>query len=468
MLVAALSVMSVAAVFAFNFLLTGQFQFSSVAHKGYFANLSFGSAVYMSAIDFMRIIKSYLLGIPQAAPRDFFYLPVVGAAFMWIGLFVRSWQKVSWRELVWYLAMLGGVLTVSTSGWQNTNLDRYLVWTMPVLLLYMALGAEVISSRLKPGLARVLPSATHIAFTAAMAVVLVFVFKFSSSASDCARKFAMRCDREMQKGAAFGTWGNCGVVYDMSERRVAHLSGIYSPEFSACESIPSTFETLKNESETRFGYWFCHASDRESHYCGKPDVVAGPDILVDPPDFELRKADWSAYDAALAVPAAPVEGAVLRARIDVGYNRDEKMAEYEPLTRDDYPLFAPFHVAGCLNGRNIVEAGRFLLGGDALTVTAQPGCDLHVVMRTALKCKVSVERELGHRTSEISLKSPLTLQVSVDGMVSGEVKCQVKEGDFCDVHFMIPGKFITSSTPRITLLGEHIAFCYWFFQTKMM
>ena len=53
---------------------------------------------------------------------------------------------------------------------------------------------------------------------------------------------------EMPKGASFGTWGNCGIVYDMSERRVAHLSGIYSPEFFASASMSSKFETLKNEN----------------------------------------------------------------------------------------------------------------------------------------------------------------------------------------------------------------------------
>ena len=68
------------------------------------------------------------------APRDFFYVPVIGAAFMWIGVFSRSWREVSWREFAWYLAMSGGVFTVATSGWQGPNIDRYLMWTMPVLL----------------------------------------------------------------------------------------------------------------------------------------------------------------------------------------------------------------------------------------------------------------------------------------------------------------------------------------------
>lgn len=462
--VATVTMASVVGVFVLNYALTGEFQFSSVAHKGYFKNLSFGSAVYMSAIDFMRIVKAYLLGIPLNAPRDFFYLPVIGAAFMWIGLFARSWCGVSWRELAWYLAMFGGVVTVATSGWQDTNLDRYLVWTMPVLLLYLAFGVDVVSVRLKEGRSRLLPSATVVVFTGTMAVVLVFVFAFSSVASDRMRAFVARCDREMPKGASFSIWRDCGVVYDMSERRAAHLSGIYSPEFLATPSIASKFERLKNEPKTRFDYWFCHASDKESHYCGKPEIVAGPEVLVAPPDFELRKADWSAYDAAAVVPSEPARGTSLRARVDVAYDRDEKTSGYESLSRDDYPLFAPFHRVGSLGGTNIVEAGRFLLGGDAMTVTLEPGRDVHVVMRTALKCKASVERELGHKTSEFSLTSPMKLQVFVDGVDAGIVEFRVKEGDFCDTNFAIPGKFIATASPRLTFLGEHVAFAYWFFQ----
>ena len=462
--VAMASVASVAGVFVLNYALTGEFQFSSVAHKGYFKNLAFGSAVYMSAIDFMRIAKAYLLGLPQNAPRDFIYLPVVGAAFMWIGLFARSWRGVSWHELAWYLAMLGSVVTVATSGWQDTNLDRYLVWIMPVLVFHMAFGADAVSSWLRQGYSRVLPGASLVAFTGVMAVVLVFVFGYSSAASDQMRMFAVRCDAEMPKGASFGIWGNCGVAYDMSERRVAHLSGIYSPEFFASHSLYSRFETLKNEPETRFDYWFCHGSDKESHYCGKPEIAAGPAVLVAPPDFELRKADWSAYDAAASVPPVPSKGISLRARVDVAYERDEKASGYESLSRDDYPLFAPFNRVGLLGGTNIVEAGRFLFGGDAMTVALDPGRDVHVVMRTALKGKASVERELRHKTSEFSLKSPMKLQVLVDGADAGVVEFSVEEGDFCDAHFTIPGKFIATSSPRLTFLGEHVAFAYWFYQ----
>ena len=462
--VAVAAMVSVVGVFALNYVVSGAPQFSSVAHKGYFKNLSFFHAAYASAEDMMRILKAYVFGIPQSSPRDFFYIPLVGAALMWLGVFSRPWRGVSWRELAWYVAMFGGAATVATSGWQGTNIDRYLVWTMPVLLFYMAFGAETLASRLGSGAVRLLPGAVLVAFSCGMAIVFVCVFGVSASASDSVRAFAVRSDVEMPSGCSVGIWGNCGLAYEMSPRRVAHLSGIYSPEFLAAKSIPGKFEILKNEPETRFDYWITRASDKKSHYLDKADEVAGPVVFTAPPGLELRKADWSAYDAGRETPPPPDGGLGLVASVDVAYERGEANAEYEQLTRDDYPLFAPFHAIGKIGNRTVLDVGRFLLGGDAMTVALKPGRDTHVVMRTVLKCSVFLERCLGHQSSDFSLKSPMTLRVMVDGEDVGDISFPVEDGDFCDARFVIPGKFIKHPKSRVVLLGEHVAFAYWFYQ----
>lgn len=460
-----LAMTSVGGVFALNYALTGVPQFSSVANKGYFTNLSFSSAVYASAIDAMKIAKSYLLGIPQDAPRDFFYLPMLGAAFLWIGVFARSWRVVSWRELAWYLAMFGGFATVATSGWQNTNLDRYLIWTMPVLLLYMVSGAEIVAERLgRCEAAKIVPGVILVLFSTLMAFVFIGLFRFSSAGADIPRNVAARCEAALPKGASVGTWGSVGIAYEFPGRRVAHLTGIYSPEFLGSRHFAGKFEILKNEPWTRFDYWFCQISDKVSHYCDKPDIVVGELVFSSPPGFELRKADWSAYDAAMIVPKSPNPGIKLVARLDVAYEKDEKAFGYNSLSRDEYPFFAPFHVVGKLNGTNIVEGGRFLLGGDAMTVPLQPGLDVHVIMRTALKCTAVVESELGMPRSDFTLKSPMTLKVMVDGEDAGNVSFPVTDGDVADATFVIPGRFVSSSLPRLTFLGEHVAFGYWFYQ----
>lgn len=461
--IAAFSVFSVLSIFALNYALTGACQFSSVANKGYFTNMTFSSAIFASAVDAMRIAKAYLLGIPQESPRDMFYMPFVGAAFLWIGVFSRSWREVSWRELAWYLAMSGGVATVATSGWQNTNLDRYLVWTMPVLVLYMSFGADVVASRFKSGIAERLPHLVLVVFSAATAVVFVGVFHGSATCSDQDRRFAERCEAEIPHGCSIGALSVAGLAYEMSPRRFAHVSGIYSPEFQA-HSAAARIEILKHEPSTRFDYWFVKVVEKKSFMCDKPDVIAGATVLSCPPDFELRKANWSAYDAAEVVPSHLASNMTLSAHVDVAYEKDEKAYGYEPLSRDDYPIFAPYCAVGELNGMNVVEGGRFLYGGDAMTVPLKPGRDVLVIMRTALKCSVAPSRELWGMRSDFALKTPMTLRVVVDGEDAGDVSFPVSEGDFADVHFTVPGRFIASDSTRLEFLGEHVAFAYWFFQ----
>ncbi len=58
----------------------------------------------------------------------------------------------------------------------------------------------------------------------------------------------------------------------------------------------------------------------------------------------------------------------------------------------------------------------------------------------------------------------MTLRVMVDGESVGDIPFPVEEGDFCDAHFVIPGKFIKQQRTRLAFLGEHVAFAYWFFQ----
>ena len=111
-----------------------------------------------------------------------------------------------------------------------------------------------------------------------------------------------------------------------------------------------------------------------------------------------------------------------------------------------------------------MEGGRFLLGGDAMTVPLRPGRDVHVVMRTALKCAASVARELGHERSDFALKSPLHLRVFADGADAGDIAFKVAEGDFADAAFVIPGKFVTQAATRLSFMGEHVAYAYWFYQ----
>ena len=126
---ALLPLLSSAAVFAFNWALTGEAQFSSVANKGHFALRPFAGAVFATACDLVTILRGLVFGAGASSPRQFYMVPIVGAALFWIGVIVHDWRERRGTALVAaVLAACGGMLMVASSGWQNTNVDRYLAW----------------------------------------------------------------------------------------------------------------------------------------------------------------------------------------------------------------------------------------------------------------------------------------------------------------------------------------------------
>ena len=452
-------------VFSLNTYLTGTAQFSSVAQKGYFTGYPFVQGMFATAVDGLNFLIPILFGIPRDAPRIFFFVPLVGGVLMWIGVALRDWRsEFSWRMGVWYLAMAGGLSTIATSGWQDMNLDRYAMWMMPSLLILMAEGAEAISSRLPSGSLKVLPSMVLCGYGFFAATVFVCMFNHFSSRSDRPRDFAMACEKVLPPGASVGLWSKCGLAYEFSDRRVAHLSGIYSPEFFTHSRV-SALERLKRDSNVRFDYWIFDAIDDVQLMAGCPEKLMGGVILAGPDGLDLRKADWCVFDAGAEAPPCSRTNAVLKLHVDVADEETEKASGYEVLTRYDMPKFAPQPFVGSLGGKStIYDGGRMVLGGDAMSVPLAGGKDVHVVLRTLPSCRVQYERSLKRGSFDYTFRSPMSLYVSVDGCSPHEVSFSISEKGFSDVEFTIPGSLVHEGMNRIAFLGEHVACGYWFYQ----
>lgn len=456
---------SVLGVFALNFLLTGHAQFSSVAEKGYLSAYGLCRGLYQSAIDFAKMLRELLLGVPTSAPRDFFLMPVIGAALLWLGLFVHDWRRngVS-RELALLVAALGGFALVATSGWQDTNADRYLAWIYPLLVLFVAEGADFCERRASSEALRFLPAALVMAFSLVMAVASICSFRLATQHMDHARAFAARCEETMTLRSAIGVWGRCGIAYEFSPRRVAHLSGIYSPEFQGGTTADKV-ERLKHDPSLRFYYCF-HCPEDDASWGFRSLETITEQILVGPDGMELRKMKWAPFDAAAAVPPAPRAGYVLADSVDVAYAADERRAAYEPMTDYDLDLVPPFTRFDSLKGTNLVEGGRLLLGGDEMTVDLKPGKDAMVVMRTRSELELVFSDAFDTQRRTVAFSSPQELHLEVDGREVGHVTYPLAAKGFSDVSFAIPGSAITKRPCRVGLHGEHIACAYWFYQAE--
>ena len=460
LVICTLAIISCLGVFALNYALTGQAQFSSVAGKGYFVQYGFAMAVYATIQDLSRMAKELFWGLPKGMPRDFVSIPGLGILLLSIGIVVYRWNERKVRGLlVFILAAFGGLLSVAQSGWQGTNLDRYVVWFFPIVILFVSESISYVESRFMPTVLRRLPSVCVVALAGIGSLSMVTLFYAASCDSDTHRLFAYDCEKLMPPGASYGTYSACGLSYYFSPRRCLHFCGIYTSEFSP-KSLTENVERLRHYPELRCDYWVF--SSGMIDFLGKDCAEKLGDVLLAGPDaMTLTKAKWDAFE----IPDAHTyDGKTLVAVMDVGYESDEKSSGYGIITRWGYEAFDPFVQGGGLGDKFIVDVGRVILGGDELSVPLRPGVDATVVMRTWPSHVV--RRNIGYPTKEIdcAFANPLKFNVAVDGNVVSMAEVTYSTNSFSDVSFKIPGVAIRNPVSRIGFLGDHITFGYWFYQ----
>ena len=456
--VAAIGVLSAAGVFALNLALTGEAQFASVVQKGYFRNLPFAEAARATLADVWENVRDFGLGLPAREPvRAWYFPPLVAAAALWIGVFARRWKGHGLRhELVWLTAVAGGYATLVTSGWQNTNVDRYLSWTMPTLLLFAAAGASAVARRLPFPRVRWLFGAALVAMTAVDALVMLAIFRASVAGVDLERAFAVRMETAMEKGASVGALCNCSMAYALSPRRFVHLAGVYSPEMRVPIGT-SSFDKLKNEPRLRFAYWY------DEGFLGKvldPDELArlGERKLADGFGHALYRADWSAFDRAAEPPCA--DGLKPVDRVDVGYGEDEVRTGFGPVAggRPPTPVFVK---CGPSPSGVVIDAGRIVRDGFSANLALRHGKDAVLVLRVSGSGKAYAFD--GRRRQEKVVRFPAAAEIrlSIDGRAVRPVLARLTEDAFADVRIPVDGHLIAKDAVRVDVRGEFAVFSIW-------
>jgi hypothetical protein len=252
-IIALLGALSALGVPLFNLWLTGYAQFHSILYKGYFKQYDFLPSIFLGSKDAIRMLREFFLGTPESAPREFFFLPFFGALFAWIGIWRRPWlHKSSWRELWWLAALLVALGGVATSGWQNTNLDRYFAWVFPLWMIYVAEGATWLTRKIDAAPRfRSLPLWALIGFQSVNTLWMLSCFDFNSQVSNHEYE---ALNTLLPPKASVGTL--IAPAYAIPGHRLMHLNGLYSPDFLVADSdLPSNFEKIKHHKEYQFDYW---------------------------------------------------------------------------------------------------------------------------------------------------------------------------------------------------------------------
>ena len=111
------------------------------------------------------------------------------------------------------------------------------------------------------------------------------------------------------------------------------------------------------------------------------------------------------------------------------------------------------------------DVGRIVYGEDEMTVGLIPGKDVKLVMRTVSAVDFTAESMILASTRlSYAYSDPLELHIEIDGKEVGHSHAHIAKEGFTDAVFTIPGNAIAHSPCRISLHGDHVAFCYWFYQ----
>ena len=460
-----LSIISLSSVFLLNYALTGQAQFSSVAYKGYFKIMPFVKAFYNTAGDFWKMTKEILFALAGGFPRTLYAVPLLGGLLGIIGIFCYPWRECKNPAGLFLLLLAsgGGFLTVAYSGWQNTNLDRYLAWIIPLIILFTAYGITTVIDWLPQHTWKPLLPLIILLGTAFNAVCLCSSFHLISTMVNRRHAFySQEVEPVLPPHASIGAL-DCGSAYSFSSRRVANIGGIYSPEFQVPPGEAYRVEILSNEPQTRFDYWLGDVEAFTRMFGDTSERFTGPLKLSGPDGHQVRIAKWESFNRAQMPIQAP-RGLSLVAKVDIGYEKEERAADYTMLDRYGREPFPLFIETSKIQGKDAIDCGRVIIGQDEMTIPVTPQKDLTIILRTTLSRKLATPLEIVSRTEQFSFSNPLSLNFQVDGQPAGTTTQNLSTNSFSEIAFTISGEHIQQSPSKISILGDHIAFCYWFFQ----
>ncbi len=460
------AVFSAVSVFVFNYSLTGQFQFHSVEFKGYFGNLPFADAVWAILADFFAMLRQLALGQPEGSSvRATFSIPFLGALFAWIGVFAFEWQKCGIPLTGWLLACLVSLFSVSSGGWQGSNFDRYIAWLLPTGIAFASQGIVQVAGWTKDRVRWEAVAALALAFQSVGAVAALGWFGQFSTSSQLSYEVFSDMNAALTVAGEIGIVNYSGGSYLFDERRFRHLTGFYSPAFRT-RDIVSNVEVLKHELDNRFVYWLA-IGPKPTLGIWDATPLTSNQVFQGMNQFSLWKTDWTCLDFAMEPVStnAPLADLALADTVDVGYLRDEKRTSFSVNYRLPGLSYLAFAMEGECDSTRLVDVGRPVVGWANMRVRLKPSMDTIVVLRTASKAE-GIKKNLYSSTEKVSLKPNLRLNVFVDGEQVASVQTTLDDGNgkFSEVAFRIPGEAIRNETSLVQIFGDHLAFCYWFYQ----
>jgi hypothetical protein len=465
-------------VLANNRVLTGSWVGTSLADKSLFANFGIAAGIGIVAEYGVDVIRGLLLGFyPSSANIGFnrgwaaLCFPPLGLLLIGAAALRRHPSTPAVR--LWLLATAALFALVSPNMFLGVHFNRYILWAFPTLLALVAAGTGA--------LARAAGGARDRAvFNGVAALFLVLgglaTLRFAALYGEMAGEIHRRdlaaarwIARSLPPGTAIANVAT-SVEY-LTGHRSVNLHGVTSPAFlgsRAGEREAGMLEGLARLSD-RPPYLITTTGSQEGSALLR-EVVDGAPLFRTTSfgdEIEVYRTRYDVLGAA-AHPHLPRTAQAVGARTEVdrlnvcdpadeaahGYRFDSRLGNlrlHGTATVDEY--------AG---GARVADAGRAILGSESFEVTAAPGKDLLIVMRTAQVVPVNVLRPGGGRAEPLQFVE-WELDVLADERPAAHARFRPAAG-WDEAVIVVPGAALTRPRTRVTINGRYAAYRYWFYQ----
>lgn len=471
------AILAFALILLLNRVLTGQFQFMSVANKGYIKSFPFWGAVQNTLFDTLRIIKGVFFGLPDSN-RQFYIFPLLGGVLGLSGILLNDRSDKTTRLCECWLALsaAAAILIVATGCFQGISNDRYLGWIMVLWIIYVSIGLVELSERLRSKRFLVVCLTILAAFQLASLGYIASDYYGRAVFCDREQSFSRKVSDAFDASESFGCGSGGGIGYLLPDRKVYNLYGILSPDFfltGTQQQLQPIVDLLKHRKDLRFDHWYNYMNFLASHAWAKPfvgevEMMDTDSALFGPFCHAVYKAHWETLeggDLPLLVDER-LASAALIGQLDVGYIVHEQTYNYRYRTRLKNTVNPIVAFTGKLGESDYSEAGRIIIGRESFEVssvnTEKP---LLMVLRTARTAKGRINSSAAScLINHLEMANELELLVTVNGWEVPTKPFHIAEEGFSEILIEIPPHVLKGETQRISVGGDHISFAFWFYQ----
>jgi hypothetical protein len=472
------------AVLALYRVLTGSWLGTSVEDKSLLASYGVNQGLAIASEYGVDVVRGLLLGLyPSQVPIGIgrgwasLFFPPLALAFIAVTAIVPP--RALRRATAAWLAMVAALFALVTPNvFLGAQFQRYVLWAFPGLLALTAagLGHTTTWAIHDPRRERATFRAVAIVWVALGGLAtLRFASLYGEFAGDVYRRDVATANwirRNLPPGTAMANLAT-SVEY-LTGHRSLNLHGVTTPDFfggHAAEREANTFEGLRRLPRASRPPFLITTVSAQDRFPIMRELVLAPSLFRSASfgdEIEIYRTSYDLLDRgsdpALATTAGMIGARTLVDRLNVCDSREESDHAYSfRSSTGALRLWGAVRLDGYPGGAApIADGGRAILGSESFRISAEPGRDLLVVLRTAPAIDANLLQVSGPR--RVGLEFPeAVLSIAVDGQTAVRETFRTQPG--WNEHVVrIAGNLVQGPRPRLEVSGRYASFQYWFFQ----